>query len=211
MYTADHEGKFHAGKGGGDLNDMAERWPAVLQELYSEDKMRTCPSATKSAEERASGAYRAWSGTYKGKTIRGSYGLNECMTDRNIPGEAGARYYRSLYRVKHTSKVPVFFDCIWPDLWPFATNTPPQQDGDEQELDTFRGMGPPGEMGRVCINRHQYAVNGAFADMAVRKVDLKELWTLPWAKTFDIRGKWTLAGGVQPDNWPKWMRSLRDY
>jgi prepilin-type processing-associated H-X9-DG protein len=66
-------------------------------------------------------------------------------------------------------------------------------------------------MRRVCLNRHNAAVNSAFLDWSVRKVDLKELWTLRWHKNYDIRGPWTKAGGVQPTDWPAWMRGMKDY
>jgi hypothetical protein len=48
-------------------------------------------------------------------------------------------------------------------------------------------------------------------DWSVRKVGLKELWTLKWHRNFDTSGPWTKAGGVKPDDWPKWMRNFRDY
>lgn len=48
-------------------------------------------------------------------------------------------------------------------------------------------------------------------DWSVRKVGIKELWTLKWTKEFDRAGPWTKAGGVQPENWPQWMRRFRDY
>ena len=48
-------------------------------------------------------------------------------------------------------------------------------------------------------------------DWSVRKVGLKELWTLKWDPAFDTSGPWTLAGGVQPEDWPQWMRGFKDY
>jgi len=45
----------------------------------------------------------------------------------------------------------------------------------------------------------------------VRKVGLKELWTLKWSKYFDTSGPWTKAGGVAPEDWPAWMRGFKDY
>ena len=50
-----------------------------------------------------------------------------------------------------------------------------------------------------------------FLDWSVRKVGLKELWTLKWASDFDRANRWTKAGGVQPDDWPKWMKDCKDY
>ncbi len=61
------------------------------------------------------------------------------------------------------------------------------------------------------MNRHNGYVGGLFLDWSVRKVGLKELWTLKWHDQFDRAGKWTRAGGVQPEDWPKWMRGFKDY
>jgi prepilin-type N-terminal cleavage/methylation domain-containing protein len=40
---------------------------------------------------------------------------------------------------------------------------------------------------------------------------LMALWTLNWCAEFNRAGKWTKAGGVQPQDWPPWMRSFKDY
>ena len=63
----------------------------------------------------------------------------------------------------------------------------------------------------MCINRHHGGINMLFADWSVRKVGLKELWTLKWRKHFDTANPWTRAGGVQPEDWPEWMRGFKDY
>ena len=70
---------------------------------------------------------------------------------------------------------------------------------------------PPRFDGEFCINRHEGGVNSLFLDWSVRKVGLKELWTLKWHRGFDTAGKWTKAGGVQPEDWPVWMRGFKDY
>jgi prepilin-type processing-associated H-X9-DG protein len=66
-------------------------------------------------------------------------------------------------------------------------------------------------MGYFCQNRHDGYVNSLFLDWSVRKIGLKQLWTLKWHRDFDTCGQWTTAGGVQPEDWPKWMRGFRDY
>jgi hypothetical protein len=48
-------------------------------------------------------------------------------------------------------------------------------------------------------------------DWSVRKVALKELWTLKWHRQFDTTGPWTKAGGVRSEDWPEWMGSFDDY
>jgi len=71
-------------------------------------------------------------------------------------------------------------------------------------------MTSPG-MAPFCINRHNEHVNTLFLDWSVRKIGLKELWTLKWYKEFNTANEWTRAGGVQPEDWPEWMRKFKDY
>jgi prepilin-type N-terminal cleavage/methylation domain-containing protein/prepilin-type processing-associated H-X9-DG protein len=67
------------------------------------------------------------------------------------------------------------------------------------------------QMNRVCVNRHDGFVNSVFADWSVRKVGLKELWTLKWHPQFDTNGPWTRAGGARQGDWPDWMRNFKEY
>jgi len=61
------------------------------------------------------------------------------------------------------------------------------------------------------MDRHQAHTNALFRDGSVRKVGVKELWTLKWHRRFDTAGPWTSAGGVRPGDWPEWMRKFQDY
>ncbi len=61
------------------------------------------------------------------------------------------------------------------------------------------------------VHRHSGAGNCAFLDWSIRRIDLKQLWTLKWNRTFSTTGPWTRRGGCQPENWPEWMRGLKDY
>jgi prepilin-type processing-associated H-X9-DG protein len=63
----------------------------------------------------------------------------------------------------------------------------------------------------IFINRHNGFVNLLFLDWSVRKIGLKGLYTLKWNERFDTAGPWTTAGGVQPEDWPEWMRGFKDY
>jgi hypothetical protein len=47
-------------------------------------------------------------------------------------------------------------------------------------------------------------------DWSVRKVGLKELWTLKWHRKFDVNGPWT-KDHVSPPVWPDWMKKFKDY
>jgi hypothetical protein len=49
-----------------------------------------------------------------------------------------------------------------------------------------------------------------FVDTSVRKVGLKELWTLKWHREFDTEGPWVKKPGNNP-KWPDWMKRFKDY
>jgi prepilin-type processing-associated H-X9-DG protein len=66
-------------------------------------------------------------------------------------------------------------------------------------------------MNWACIERHVGGTNGLFMDWSVRKIGLKELWTLKWHREYNTRGPWTKAGGARPEDWPEWMRRFKDY
>jgi prepilin-type processing-associated H-X9-DG protein len=63
-----------------------------------------------------------------------------------------------------------------------------------------------------CLDRHGSGrTNMTFMDGSSRPVGLKELWTLKWYRGCPPAGPWTRAGGVLPEDWPKWMRRFKDY
>ena len=95
--------------------------------------------------------------------------------------------------------MPVLVDSLMPWVYPRDSIGPPdREDGG-------------GNLGDYCLNRHIAHVNGLFLDWSVRKVGLKELWTLKWYKDWDTANKWTPAGSVRPEDWPLWMRGFKDY
>ena len=53
--------------------------------------------------------------------------------------------------------------------------------------------------------------NGLLLDWSVRRVGIKELWTLKWHLQFDTANAWTKAGGALAEDWPEWMRGFEDY
>ena len=149
--------------------------------------------------------FHAWELTYPIQ-FRASFGLNDWLFnrryDRSIPMYLRYRLdYIEISSLKGRSKIPVLLDCTRPE-------------GPGGTPDTI--FEPPRKpsiwgIGRFCINRHNEYINGLFLDWSVRKVGLKELWTLKWHKQFDKANIWTKAGGVRPEDWPKWMRVLKDY
>jgi prepilin-type N-terminal cleavage/methylation domain-containing protein/prepilin-type processing-associated H-X9-DG protein len=99
------------------------------------------------------------------------------------------------------SNVPVFLDSV---SW--VTNAvndaePPQHEGQLSHAGIKES----------CIDRHGGGIHSLFLDWSVRKFGLKELWTLDWSPRFDPQNAWTRAGGVQPEDWPQWMRKFKDY
>jgi prepilin-type N-terminal cleavage/methylation domain-containing protein/prepilin-type processing-associated H-X9-DG protein len=172
-----------------------------------------CPMATKPAEPAQKipmgGTFLA--GGYSGITgIPGydpapipwyaSYGVNGAL----LPDDYKADGWTST-NDKNTSSVPVMLDCCWGLAFMADTNPPPDRDG----IPTRK----PHELvnASFCINRHDGYVNALFLDWSVRKVGLKELWTLRWNKKFNTAGPWTKRGGVAPEDWPKWLRRFKDY
>ena len=109
--------------------------------------------------------------------------------------------YTNIFMLRQPARIPLLLDGAEPALLPTEDDHPPWRD------EEARGGGMEG----VCMNRHSEHVNGLFLDWSVRKVGLKELWTLKWYETFNTAGRWTKAGGVTPDRWPPWMRRFKDY
>jgi len=110
--------------------------------------------------------------------------------------------------VRGGNRIPVLLDSGlgWLHYGRVSEWTPPECDA----IPTIEARGLPVTY-PACINRHDGGVNTLFLDWSVRKVGLKELWTLQWYKGFDTGNKWTKAGGAEPDDWPQWMRGFKDY
>jgi len=137
--------------------------------------------------------------------FRCSYGLNLALfpVDPYYPeGDAFyGKFYPYLFSIRGSARIPALLDSVNPTGAPVHA----------------RGVGKPPTSDKntnswpFCINRHNAHVNGLFLDWSVRKIGLKELWTLKWSPGFDTAGPWTKAGGVISSDWPAWMRSFKDY
>jgi len=197
MYTDENDGMFP--------DYLGPNWMRRLVDYYANsEKLLYCPMTTKTIAE---GAEIRYSIIYQGGERRGSYALNEWIYDSDDTG--GGRKLEDYWRnINHRglNNIPVMGDAAWrSDGQPFEYDDPPSYDGDPRG-----GMGND-EIRIFCINRHDAAVNVLFMDWSIRRVDLKELWTLKWNQSFNTSGPWTLAGGVRASDWPKWMRSFKDY
>jgi prepilin-type N-terminal cleavage/methylation domain-containing protein len=222
LYCQDNDGYFFTGEMNGSRSGMGsgEFWRETMRPYSKDIKMWLCPQATKTLPTGgipAGGwAYYAW----ETANDVGSYGLNGWILNIKASQSTGNRddgwgradtdsQGRSRHwgapATRYGNQAPVFTGSWWVDSWPLATDQPPQ---------TPDGPGDtPGsnEMNRVCVDRHDGFVNSAFQDWSSRKVGLKELWTLKWHRTYNVRGPWTKAGGVAGGDWPQWMHRYKDY
>jgi len=215
MYTEDHDGKFQAGVGGGHTN----HWTNALRSYYKNDhKIRLCPTATKplvdengnqSPQFNVFSAWgRFWGEGYAPEGDWGSYGINGWVENPPPSYETVYENFETVYNwrtpnVNGAGYIPLFMDALRFNIFPRDTDNPP-----ETEDMAWQGMQ---HMRRICLNRHDGFINMAFLDWSVRKVGLKELWTLRWHRAYNQSGTWTTAGGVLPSDWPIWMKSFKDY
>ena len=145
----------------------------------------------------------------------GSYGVNgAALTPMYKPGPdhpfgyLAWDSYENAWKtclVKGTANIPVLLDARMPVGMP-CHDWPPPPEYENEPLSSFSNS-----MKIFCFNRHDGRINSLFMDWSVRKVGLKELWTLKWHRNFDTAGQWTRAGGVLPEEWPEWMRGFKDY
>jgi len=232
LYTEDHQGRLPR-----DFLVGYSIWflvgsvassddPNVPESLHPIDTkgIACCPMAVKrgrgrftfkvSGEIRVEGwsgsTFEAWEMTSPGPPFRCSYGLNDWLFHQHFLFDDSVplhfRFRRHLRKagldilsLSGRDKIPLLLDCTMPMGRPDNIFEPPRFSGG--------GLG----MSRFCINRHNGHVNGLFLDWSVRKIGLKELWTLEWSRQFDTAGPWTKAGGVLPEDWPHWMRGFKDY
>ncbi len=202
IYTGDNNGFFETRPLGSNYEKM---WPTLLLPYYKDVKMRCCPAAKNPNTNTGSFATWGWKGGpldsdwgwggswMPQEGLFGSYGEN-----RYVLNNSGDYWKRA--DVKNANTIPVFLDCMYVAISPMSTNTPPQFEGQRTN-----------EMQFSCINRHMGCVNVLFMDWTPRKVGIKELWTLKWGPQYDTAGPWTVAGNVQPQDWPQWMKGFKDY
>lgn len=202
LYTDSNNGRFHRGWNSSEYRQ--DSWMVVMRPYYKDDpSLCSCPTATKPRSQGGNATFGAWTNFLN---EHGSYGINICVTDP-LPGREGGRpaeWYWRTRDVRGAANIPLFLDDFWWDTRPHHTDAPPAFEG---QVDDWTSNA----MKMLCLNRHNGQTNVTFVDFSTRTVGLKELWTFKWNHKFDTTGAWTSAGGVQAQDWPKWMRSFKDY
>jgi len=160
-----------------------------------------CPMAVRPNDNNSTvgSTFEAWVLRYNGPLFRGSYGFNQkLLSFESIHPITKKLTGLDVFSIKGRAKYPTLLDCKVPHSAAKDNHEPPMER-------------MPFGWGAFCMNRHDGYINGLFLDWSVRRIGLKELWTLKWYEDFDTSNPWTKAGGVQPEDWPEWMRGFKDY
>ena len=200
---------------GSQLLDGDPNRPPVYHNLDTQG-IALCPMATRPWPGRAASrltsklwrirysrgsTFEAWKIESPLPTFRGSYGFNNSGSlDVYTPSSGRPRSVEA-FPFKCLANIPLILDSAEPSIVHHNSDNPPRPGS------PFFVHGAQA----FCINRHNGHINGLFMDFSVRKIGLKELWTLKWDKDSNTAGPWTKAGGVLPEDWPAWMRGFKDY
>jgi len=188
-------------------------WHVLTSKHEERPELGLCPSAPKPLPSTPdpSGRDRTGRGERGGGTFHAFY---YSRVDSSAPyGSYGYNGWTQHYEgiepipswsasnVRGAGNVPVFFDAANLIVSPHDDDRPPKTEGYDNTC----------PMSLICLNRHHEGINMTFMDWSVRKVGLKELWTLKWHREYNTAGPWTKAGGVLAEDWPAWMRKFKDY
>lgn len=221
-YLAENDGKFWYERTQVGLQEEPQRavilvrswWYLFVINFGNYKDIWLCPAATVASSQGDQGAaHRAWRGqrgaelTPQGRweeverEFLGSYGVN---------GWVGISRYEDANRpnsccwttpdVKEAANVPLVYDCRY--SLNFGTLSAPPAYEDAAPAVSYSSA--------VCIDRHDGGINSLFMDWSVRKIALKYLWGLKWHREYDTTGPWTKPGGVEPQDWPPWMRRFEN-
>jgi prepilin-type N-terminal cleavage/methylation domain-containing protein len=206
-YSAENDGRLDAILFGEAWSRCS--WAEREERWHLSRKLLLCPMAPRpqNIDEKSGGSwggkFSAWWWDWPTPEMSkerqvGSYGSNagaDQLPGQNVLGKGWTDN-------KGTGCLPVMLDCAVHGIVPMPKDPPPQYDGHIRR---------DSDLSLACLDRHNGGVNCVFRDWSVRKVGLKELWTLKWERGFDTAGPWTKAGGVQLEDWPAWMRRFKDY
>jgi prepilin-type N-terminal cleavage/methylation domain-containing protein len=219
MYCQDNDGYFCTEQD--NLGWARGTWVLSLRSLYrTKSGILICPMAKKRLDSLdnngdAFSTYVMGEGGTGNLREEASYGAN-CWIYKPLPGQTAIQNrpvewnWRTM-DVRGGNRVPIFGDSMWRGGGPFYQNGDAQSNRIAPPAFNGQWAGASHEMKHFAIDRHNGSINHAFMDWSVRKVDIKELWTLKWHRKYPTNGAWTKAGGVQQNSWPEWMRKYKDY
>jgi prepilin-type N-terminal cleavage/methylation domain-containing protein len=219
LFGHDHEGFFPKSYPNGADYWLRAMLPYVGIKENEKSQAREiflCPSAKRSKnlpEDRKLGTtFSAW-GPFTESTLwwdagaMGSYGINDWCANPT-EDEAGnywwsfpAKYAWRSQDAKGASNAPILLDCLYTDGFPLHVDQPPEY----PEVVHDSGDWGNNAMQLFCIDRHQGGINGLFMGYNVRKIGLKQLWTLKWHRGFRTD---------KPPNWKTeapWLLNYRNY
>jgi hypothetical protein len=227
MYCDDNNGRFFEAS---NLGWLTGTWVVALRPQHrTKSKILICPAP---AKRRLSGGaaelecgdsthtYITGSGGIFDWREEASYGANNWLYYAMGTGAIRGRRIPWNWRTEdigQAANISLFSDTMWRGGEPRdqtsetgassrASNHTifPQYDG--QRIDCAKET-----MMDFAINHHQTRANMLCMDWSVRPVGLKELWTLKWHRRYPTNGSSREAGGVQPSDWPEWMKNFKDY
>ena len=196
-YTTDHNDRYHFGwYNTTQQGAMRSIWPEALRDYYEDNRIRLCPSATKTWSGGARGTFSAW-GEYNdvpgdfynvwwaSPGDSGSYCENAWIwntpQEEPTPGHLRKDFWRHTNH-SSASNIPVLADGAWIFNYPRASDPPPFSDG--QACDPYYAAGVG--MSYFCMNRHKTSTNVVFMDCSTRRVEVRGLWKLKWNQSFDV-------------------------
>jgi len=194
----------------GDFDDDHSSIPKTLQ------GMLFCAAAKKTDLEGGRNPYMAWwddendNDKWENRKVNkdlvcskepsGSYMMNLWISDDTGEQKGITDGFWRTPNVRGAAYAPIMVCAQWKDGDPLHVDDPPQHENDLWTPNAH-------EIRRACIKRHGDYVNAVFLDFSVRKVGLKELWTLRWHK------QWP-AVDTRDIDWATlapWMAHMRDY
>ena len=210
IYTNEHKGRLEPMDWSHSIDPSY--WPKSMHRYFSgSPKILLCPVASdvKDPSEPVfyrGNTYHAWQGLFSWpEAYISSYGRNGWASSSNDFGWWHGLKVEDTAWQKLTAKgaadAPLIVEAAWFHLTPLPSDIPPPV---EHMVDFLPS---PSQMAYMVLNRHSGAINVLFLDSSVRRVPLKELWTLKWHRSWDTNGPWSTHNGNQPA-WPDWMRKF---
>jgi prepilin-type N-terminal cleavage/methylation domain-containing protein/prepilin-type processing-associated H-X9-DG protein len=228
QYYQDSHYRFSPYYNGGTANNgQAQKfqieWLSQANRPQQLNKVRLCPEATEPnaayignmTQNMPGGAFYCWgpggqalmdpNAPANQQHLTGSYCRNSYLLRSGDPsgndgtlkggGQAGDLEKLWVPPLTRTAEIPLICDGIWSTCWPKETDGVPPS--------LYLPAGGPGmnianNWTRIVIARHGFAINVGFFDGHVTKVDLPDLWSLPWHGPWSGPKRWDLiANGVQ--------------